>query len=49
MTYLHNYYHLVDEFIRWKPIQFTTDVSSVAVTPVCEIIHSPFQSLGTGS
>ena len=36
-------------FVGWKPIKLTTEVSAMAVTPVCERIHGSFESLGTGT
>ena len=45
--YLLNSSPLLDEFLFG--IKLTIEVSTVAVTPVCERLHSSFEMLGRGS
>jgi len=49
ITYLHNSSHLLIAIFWGKPDQITMEGFYVAVNPVCERIHSSFESLGTRS
>ena len=44
IMYLHNRFHLIYIYC-WVEIKHTTEVSAVAATPICEIIHNSLKSL----